>query len=158
MAMREKDQADFDLERFIDMFDTAMTSDDPRIKNALRQLLMMVILTEPEDKNAGAGLNHRSGPLRRLFEDVRSLSSRLHNLDDQFHRLDNFARATAIQTAQREGTRQKYPGRPEYPGYPEQWDYRTAKELLKELPEVQAKTTMEQAAIPGAKTLLHGHK
>ena len=156
MAMREKDQADFDLERFINMFDVALTSDDPRIKNALRQLLMMVILTEPEDKNSGFA--HRDGPLRRLFEDVRSLSSRLHNLDDQFHRLDTFARANASQRAQTEGARQKYPGRPEYPGYLEQWDYRTAKELLKELPEVQAKTTMEQAAIPGAKTLLHGHK
>lgn len=156
MAMREKDQADFDLERFIDMFDKAMTSDDPRIKNALRQLLMMVILTEPEDKNSG--FTHRDGPLRRLFEDVRSLSSRLHNLDDQFHRLDTFARANASQRAQTEGARAKYPGRPEYPGYPEQWDYRTVKELLNELPEVQAKTTMEQAAIPGAKTLLHGHK
>ena len=27
--MREKDQADFDLETFVDLFDTAMSSDNP---------------------------------------------------------------------------------------------------------------------------------
>ena len=150
MAMREKDQADFDLERFIDMFDVALTSDDPRIKNALRQLLMMVILTEPEDKTSG--FTHRNGPLRRLFEDVRSLNTRLHNLDDQFHRLDTFARAAASQRAQTEGAR---------PKYPEQWDYQMEK-FARKLPDVQAMTALEtvqtQTAIPGAQTRWHGHK
>lgn len=150
MAMREKDQADFDMERFIDMFDTAMTSDDPRIKNALRQLMMMVILTEPEDKNTG--LTYRSGPLRRLYEDVRNLNTRLTNLDDQFHRLETFTRAEASQRSQIEGAR---------PKYPEQWDYQMEK-FAKKLPEVRAKTALEtvqeQKAIPAAQTLWHGHK
>ena len=34
-AAREKDQADFDLEQFIDLFDEALTSNDPRVKQAL---------------------------------------------------------------------------------------------------------------------------
>lgn len=150
MAMREKDQADFDLERFIDMFDTAMTSDDPRIKNALRQLMMMVILTEPEDKKTGS--TYRSGPLRRLYEDVRNLNTRLTNLDDQFHRLETFTRAEASQRSQIEGARSKYP---------EQWDYQMEK-LAQKIPDVRAKTAMdtalEKSAIPGAQTLWHGHK
>ena len=31
-ASREKDQADFDLESFIDLFDEALTSDDPSVQ------------------------------------------------------------------------------------------------------------------------------
>ena len=46
-AAREKDQADFDLERFIDMFDEAVNSRDPRVVNALRSLMMIVTLTRP---------------------------------------------------------------------------------------------------------------
>jgi len=46
-AAREKDQADFDLERFVDMFDTAMTSNDPRVVETLRKLMMIVALTRP---------------------------------------------------------------------------------------------------------------
>ena len=50
-AAREKDQADFDLERFVDMFDTAMTSNDPRVVETLRKLMMIVALTRPETYN-----------------------------------------------------------------------------------------------------------
>ena len=52
-AAREKDQADFDLERFVDMFDEAMTSRDPRVMDALRGLMMMVTLTRPESRDSG---------------------------------------------------------------------------------------------------------
>lgn len=51
-AAREKDTADYDLEHFIMMFDAAMTSNDPRVKQALRQLMMMVILTDSSDHEA----------------------------------------------------------------------------------------------------------
>ena len=57
-AAREKDEADFDLERFTEMFDRAMTSDDPRVKNALRQLMMMIILTDTGDHEAGIRASH----------------------------------------------------------------------------------------------------
>jgi hypothetical protein len=43
-AMREKNNSNYDLERLTELFDEALTSDDPRVKNALRQLMMMVIL------------------------------------------------------------------------------------------------------------------
>ena len=83
-ASREKDQADFDLERFIDMFDTAMTSDDPRVVETLRKLMMIVALTAPETRKE----HHRnSGPLRRLFEDMNHLNNRLHRMEEDLHRV-----------------------------------------------------------------------
>jgi hypothetical protein len=81
-AAREKDQADFDLERFVDMFDEALTSQDPRVMNALRSLMMMVTLTRPESRDSGLhDRNH--GPLRRLYEDVNHLNSRLYRLEEE---------------------------------------------------------------------------
>ena len=85
-AAREKDQADFDLERFVDMFDEALISQDPRVINALRSLMMMVTLTRPESRDSGLhDRNH--GPLRRLYEDVNHLNRRLHSLEDEVRHL-----------------------------------------------------------------------
>jgi hypothetical protein len=87
-AAREKDQADFDLERFVDMFDEALTSQDPRVMNALRSLMMMVTLTRPESRDSGLhDRNH--GPLRRLYEDVNHLNSRLHRMEDEVRQMRN---------------------------------------------------------------------
>jgi len=52
-AVREPDQADFDLDRFIDMFDEAMMSSDPRVIETLRKLMMIVVLTRPETPAQG---------------------------------------------------------------------------------------------------------
>ena len=71
-ASREKDSADFDLDRFINMFDEALTSQDPRVIDALRGLLMIVTLTRPEAKTS-----IERGPLRRLVDDVTNLNRRL---------------------------------------------------------------------------------
>ena len=81
-AAREKDQADFDLERFIDMFDEAVNSQDPRVVNALRSLMMMVTLTRPESRDAGI-IDRQRGPLRRLFEDMNHLHRRLERVEEQ---------------------------------------------------------------------------
>jgi hypothetical protein len=87
-AAREKDQADFDLERFVDMFDEALISQDPRVMNALRSLMMMVTLTRPESRDSGLhDRNH--GPLRRLYEDVNHLNSRLHRMEDEIRQMRN---------------------------------------------------------------------
>jgi hypothetical protein len=77
---REKDLADFDLERFVDMFDEAMTSQDPRVMDSLRSLMMIVTLTRPEIKTAHS---RRDGPLRRLFEDMNHLNRRMHDMEDK---------------------------------------------------------------------------
>lgn len=84
MSMREKDQADFDLERFVDMFDEAMTSKDPRVVETLRSLLMIVTLTRPES-NMEQG--RREGPLRRLFEDMNTLNRSVGRLQEEINDL-----------------------------------------------------------------------
>jgi hypothetical protein len=83
-AAREKDQADFDLERFVDMFDEALTSKDPRVVNALRSLMMMVTLTRPESRDSGLH-DRNSGPLRRLYEDMNNLNRRLYDMDEKIN-------------------------------------------------------------------------
>lgn len=82
-AARNPDQADFDLERFIDMFDAAMTSSDPRVIETLRKLLMIVTLTQPETP-----LTERTGPLRRLYEDMNHLNRRMHRMEEEIHQLN----------------------------------------------------------------------
>ena len=79
-AAREKDQGDFDLERFIDMFDTALTSRDPRVIETLRKLMMIVALTAPESRNVIEDRNR--GPLRTLYDDVRQAHRRCSDLED----------------------------------------------------------------------------
>ena len=84
-AAREKDQADFDLERFVDMFDEAMTSRDPRVVDALRGLMMMVTLTRPESRDSGLH-DRNAGPLRRLYEDVNHLHRRVERMEGLLQR------------------------------------------------------------------------
>ena len=81
-AAREKDQADCDLERFVDMFDEALTSQDPRVMDSLRSLMMIVTLTRPESKTEHS---RRDGPLRRLFEDMNHLNRRMHDMEEKFN-------------------------------------------------------------------------
>lgn len=88
-AAREPDQADFDLERFVEMFDEALTSQDPRVMNALRSLMMMVTLTRPETSESAIGSKH--GPLRRLFEDLNHLNRRMHSMEDEIQQLRRYA-------------------------------------------------------------------
>ncbi len=90
-AARESDQADFDLERFINLFDEAMTSKDPRVVETLRNLLMIVTLTRPETYS---NRDRDRGPLRRLFEDMNDLNRAVHRMQDEIQHLNNrFARA-----------------------------------------------------------------
>jgi hypothetical protein len=79
-ASREADQSDFDLERFINMFDEALTSRDPRVIDALRGLMMTVTLTRSETHNVMG--DRQRGPLRRLFEDVNDLHRRIIRLEE----------------------------------------------------------------------------
>lgn len=81
-AAREKDQADFDLERFVDMFDEALTSKDPRVMDALRGLMMMVTLTRPESRDSGLH-DRNSGPLRRMYEDMNQLHRRIERVEEE---------------------------------------------------------------------------
>ena len=76
-ASRERDSSDFDLEQFVDLFDTALSSDNPAVKRALKNLMMIAALVDsdikPEDRV--------KGPLRRLVDDVNNLHRRINQLE-----------------------------------------------------------------------------
>jgi hypothetical protein len=77
MENKEKDQADFDLETFVDLFDTAMTSDNPTVQRAFKNLMIVATLVSAEDANKGL----KQGPLRKLVEDMNNISRRLSNVE-----------------------------------------------------------------------------
>jgi hypothetical protein len=90
-AMREKDSGDYDLERLTELFDEALTSDDPRVKNALRQLMMMVILTSDDHEDKDKGMYGRRGPMRRMQEDLNDLRRIVADLKHEIQTLQKQA-------------------------------------------------------------------
>jgi hypothetical protein len=86
MSAREKDQADFDLEAFVDLFDTAMTSDNPAVKKAFKNLMLIAAIVNSENKDEAI----RQGPMRRLVEDHQNLIRRLNNLENENIRKGNY--------------------------------------------------------------------
>lgn len=79
MASRDKDQSDFDLEAFVDLFDTAMTSDNPAVKKAFKNLMLIAAIVNSENKDEAIC----KGPMRRLVEDQKNIIRRLAELEDQ---------------------------------------------------------------------------
>lgn len=77
MSMREKDQADFDLETFVDLFDTAMSSDNPAVQRALKNLILISAMVNAQQDPDGL----RKGPLRRIVDDINNITKRLNNLE-----------------------------------------------------------------------------
>jgi hypothetical protein len=120
-AMREKDAADYDLERFIEMFDTAMTSNDPRVQNALRQLMMMVILTDNSHETKEKKLGRRQGPLRRMAEDINIIHRRMQDLSNEVSSLrlasvnGEVSRGHRFEREGAEVAKRPYPNTPEVP-------------------------------------------
>lgn len=78
MANRQQDQSDFDLETFVDLFDTAMSSDNPAVQRALKNLLMIAAIVNAEDAEAGM----RKGPLRRVIDDQNNIIRRLERVEN----------------------------------------------------------------------------
>ena len=82
MSHREKDSADFDLEAFIDLFDEALTSDDPSVQKTLQHLMVIAALARNHARH-----DHRDGPMRRMFENQRDLIRRLDRLETDKQRV-----------------------------------------------------------------------
>ena len=104
-ASREKDSSDYDLERFVEMFDQALTSDDPRVKNALRQLMMMVVLTDTEDHEGKQRSSH--GPLRRMQQDMRDQCRWVQRLENDVESLKRQISSTNAISGYRAGPQPK---------------------------------------------------
>lgn len=76
MSSREKTQADFDLEAFIELFDEALTSDDPSVQKTLQHLMVICALARNHAQH-----DKRNGPMRRMFEDQNTILRRLERLE-----------------------------------------------------------------------------
>ena len=79
---RQKDQKDFDLEQIVKVIDTALESNDQRIKDALRALMTVTVLCTAEFPEQAF-----KGPLARLLEDHNNLNRRLSSLEDDFRKM-----------------------------------------------------------------------
>lgn len=77
MSLREKDSSDFDLETFVDLFDTAMTSNNPAVRKAFKNLMMISAIVNSEHPASGL----RTGPLRRVVDDIQNLNRRISQLE-----------------------------------------------------------------------------
>jgi hypothetical protein len=80
---RLKDQKDFDFEQIVKIIDSALESDDQRIKDALRALMTITVLCTAEHPDQTL----RNGPLARVFEDYNNLARRLSSLEDDVRKI-----------------------------------------------------------------------
>lgn len=65
----------FDIEKFIDLFDTAMTSDNPTVRRAFKNLLIVAALVDSETPPRMAG------PLRGLYKQIDELRDRVSKIE-----------------------------------------------------------------------------
>lgn len=92
MEMREKDQADFDLETFVDLFDTAMSSDNPAVQRALKNLVLISAIVNAQENPDSI----RRGPLRKIVDDILSIRKRLEQLESAGAYRSTYAPPTTI--------------------------------------------------------------
>lgn len=76
-ASREKTQDEVDLERAFDLFDRAFTSNDQRVKDAFRTLMVITALTDNETTD------QKWGPFRTMTNDITNLRRRIDSLERQ---------------------------------------------------------------------------
>lgn len=79
MGHQEKDQIDFDLDTFVELFDTAMTSTNPAVQKAFKNLMMIAALVHAKQD----GLDYPQGPLQALVSEIRELRQRVKVLESQ---------------------------------------------------------------------------
>lgn len=74
------DSNNFDLETFVNLFDTAMTSSNPAVQKTLKNLLLLASIVREDQIKV-------DGPLRKLMKDVSALQIRLASIDLELSRL-----------------------------------------------------------------------
>jgi len=70
---------DFDLEQFANLFDQAMSSDNPTVQRAFKNLLMVAAIAESDEKKT-------IGPMREMLEELKELRRRVSSLEGQYMR------------------------------------------------------------------------
>lgn len=79
--MSENNQTD--VKQLIDIIDRALTSNDERVINALRSLMMITLLTSTDDPDT------RIGPVGHMMQTVNRLHNRVNDLEREIVRNRN---------------------------------------------------------------------
>ncbi len=77
----------FDIKEFAQMFDAALASDNPTVKKALRNFMMVAAIVHAQELNEDERL---MGPLETLLKKVSDLESLVHNLNQTRTYKDNY--------------------------------------------------------------------
>lgn len=77
----------FDIKEFAQMFDAALASDNPTVKKALRNFMMVAAIVHAQELNEDERL---MGPLEALLKKVSELESLVHNLNQTRTYKDNY--------------------------------------------------------------------
>lgn len=70
---------DFDIREFAKMFDAALASDNPSVKKALRNFLMVVAIVDAENDSKMAKL----GPFSAMIEEINQLKAAVAHLQSE---------------------------------------------------------------------------
>jgi hypothetical protein len=73
---------DIEMKKLLELLDVALSSKDPRIKDQLRRLLMVVALIEPDVTPSGDIIK---GPLSSLYSKLREFEDRLFRIELNNH-------------------------------------------------------------------------
>jgi hypothetical protein len=79
---------EFDLQLFAKLFDAAISSDNPAVKKALRNFMMVASIVEAEDLTK----ERTCGPLTNLLEKMDAVTSRVRRIE---HEMSASVRGTA---------------------------------------------------------------
>ncbi len=82
--MQNTKQVDYDLEKIVDLFDRAISNNDPRVVKALRDLLLITALTDSEDMDMS---NPHRRPWRKMQDDLQNANYRICDLERKVYEL-----------------------------------------------------------------------
>lgn len=83
---------EFDLLEFAQMFDAALASDNPSVKKALRNFMMVAAIVHAQESNDGIG--KLAGPLETLINRVNDLEKLVQNLNKNTKYYDDYYKKT----------------------------------------------------------------
>jgi chromosome segregation ATPase len=99
MPQQSKDQSEFDLDRAIEIFDIALTSNDDRVLDSFRKLMLIAVLTKHESDNYA--VDRQEGPLAGMRRDlnhtsrkIRDLEARMVEMQKKIRNLEDYMQTT----------------------------------------------------------------
>lgn len=116
-----------EMEQLVKLFDFALTSDNPAVKKALKNLLLLVSIVEPEEDNK------TPGPLRQLQDEIMKLRKEIMRLSTDLSLIKEREKIgnTSYPTYPTSPT--IYPNTTQYPPYHGTWIVNTSSNTLSDI-------------------------